>query len=240
MEPRPTLSSVIGAVAFCPHPPVLLPGIGRAGADEIAGVRDACRRAIRTVVTPPRSLVLIGSGTESRSYPATARGGLGRYGVPVEVTLGPQAAGPMQLPLSLTVGAWLIHDALGDRARATGFAVGPDWDGSAAADVFAAACRGDTEIALVVFGDGSGWRDAVTPDRLGERAASFDAAVAAALSIGDAPNLAVDADEAETLMVGGAMAWRAVACELDDRRWSARLDVDAAPFGVGYFVATWT
>jgi hypothetical protein len=146
----------------------------------------------------------------------------------------------MQLPLSLTVGAWLIHDALGDRAEAIGFAVGPDWDRSAAAGDFAATCSYDAEIALIVLGDGSGWRDAITPDRLGERAASFDAAVASALTAGAPEQLAVDAVEAETLLVGGAMAWRAVAGDLDGRRWSARLEVDVAPFGVGYLVATWT
>jgi uncharacterized protein len=231
---------VIGAVAFCPHPPALLPDVGRAGADELTDVRDACRRAIRTVVTPPRSVVLIGSGAESHTYPATAQGSLGAYGVPVEAALGPQGTGPMHLPLSLTIGAWLIHDALGDRAEAVGFAVGRGWDGSPAASEFAVACRGDAEIALLVLGDGSGWRDAVTPDRLGERAAAFDAAVAAALAAGDVTQLLVDAEEAEVLMVGGASAWRVIARDLDGRRWSPRLDVDVAPFGVGYFVATWT
>jgi hypothetical protein len=231
---------VIGAVAFCPHPPALLPDVGRAGAEELAGVRDACRRAIRAVVTPSRPVVLIGGGVESRTYSSTARGTLSRHGVPVEVALGPQGRGPAQLPLSLTIGGWLMHDALGDHAAVTGFAVGPDWEGSAAADDFAATCGADREIALIVLGDGSGWRDAITPDRLGERAASFDAAVAATLAAGAATQLAVDAAEAEALLADGAMAWRAVAGALDGRRWSARLDVDVAPFGVGYFVATWT
>ena len=227
-------------MAFCPHPPALVPDIGRAGAGELADVRRACRHAIRAVATPQRRVVLIGSGPESCSYGPTARGSLARYGAPVEVTLGGHGAGMAQLPLALTVGAWLIHDALAEHDQAIGFAVGPDWDSSEAAKDFAAACRGDADLALIVFGDGSGWRDAIAPDRLGERAASFDAAVAAALAHGDAAGLSVDADEAGALLAGGAPAWRAVARHLGDRRWIARLDVDAAPFGVGYFVATWT
>ena len=231
---------MIVAVAFCPHPPALVPDIGRAGAGEFADIRDACRRAIRAVATPQRRVVLIGSGPESCSYGGAARGSLGRYGVPVEVTLGKHGVGMAQLPLALTVGAWLIHDALTEHDQTIGFAVGPDWDASDAARDFTATCRGDADLALIVFGDGSGWREAITPDRLGDRAASFDAAVAAALALGDAAGLSVDADEAEALLAGGAPAWRAVARHLGDRRWTARLDVDAAPFGVGYFVATWT
>lgn len=231
---------MIGAVVFCPHPPALVPDVGRAAAGELAGVRAACRRAIRVVATAQRRVVLIGSGAVSCAYGSSARGNLDRYGVPVEATLGRHGSGTATLPLSLTVGAWLVHDALTDLGEVIGFAVGPDWDRSDAARVFTATCRGAVDIALIVLGDGSGWRDAVAPDRLGERAASFDAAVAAALADGDAARLDVDAAEADALLVGGAPAWRAVAHELGERRWAARVDVDAAPFGVGYFVATWT
>jgi hypothetical protein len=231
---------VIRAVAFCPHPPALVPDVGRAGAAELAGVRDACRRAIRTVANHGRRLLLIGGGPGSAAYAAAARGTLARYGVPVEAALGPHGTGSAQLPLSLTVGAWLIQDALGERAEAIGFAVGPDWVGSEAAQDFAAVCSDDAEIALIVLGDGSGWRDADAPDRLGERAASFDAAVAAGLAAADPTRLAVDAGEGEALMAAGAPVWRTVARSLEGRDWTAHLDLDAAPFGVGYFVATWT
>jgi hypothetical protein len=231
---------VIGAAAFCPHPPALVPEISQGAAPEFADLVAACRRAIRTVATPERRLVLLGPGAEPGSYPATAWGSLARYGVRVEVSLGGAPEGAPELPLSLTVGAWLVRDALGDEVSAIGFAVGSGWQQSAAAVQWAQLCRADEPTALIVLGDGSGWRNAVAPGRLGERAAGIDSAVAAALASGDPARLAVEPVEAAELIVGGVPAWHEAARSLGGRQWSARLEYDAAPFGVGYFVATWT
>ena len=40
--------------------------------------------------------------------------------------LGSDEPGPVELPLSLTIGAWLLRDALGPNCGATGWSVGPD------------------------------------------------------------------------------------------------------------------
>lgn len=234
-----TLSGVIAAVAFCPHPPALVPQVAQGAASDLAELRETCRRAIRTVATASRQVVLLGGGPRSFACASSARGSLARYGVPTGVSLGAPGHDPVDLPLSLTVGAWLVRVSLGE-VSARAFTVGPDWMDSAAAAEWNALSMSDTEIALIVLGDGSGWRGETTADRLGERAAAFDGDVSAALASGDPARLAVDSDDADALLVGGVAAWHAVGLVLAGRQWEASLDFDAAPFGVGYFVATWT
>src|SRR5579875_2839037 len=97
---------VVG-VAFCPHPPVLLPELARGAAGELDEVRSACRAAIRTAAGTAVQVVLVGSGPVSQRHGAGAVGSLAGFGADVRVALG--AAAPMGepvLPLSLTVGAW--------------------------------------------------------------------------------------------------------------------------------------
>lgn len=91
---------------------------------------------------------------------------------------------------------------------------------------------------LVVVGDGSARRTEKAPGYIDPRAAAYDAQVAAALRAGDPRMLAeLDPDHGAELMVGGLAAWTAVA-ELKRKR-TGRVLYNDAPYGVGYFVATW-
>jgi hypothetical protein len=91
---------------------------------------------------------------------------------------------------------------------------------------------------LVVVGDGSAKRTEKAPGYIDPRAAGYDAQVAAALRAGDPRMLAeVDFGLGAELMVSGVPAWTAVA-ELKRKR-NGRVLYDDAPYGVGYFVATW-
>lgn len=117
--------------------------------------------------------------------------------------------------------------------------VGPDFDQSAAAvELLRLAEEGD--IALLVLGDGSARRSVTAPGHLDERAASFDAAVAAAMGDGDAEALAeLDRDLGASLLATGVPAWRVAGSLLSARSYQATLLADVAPYGVGYFVASW-
>src|SRR5215468_5730246 len=85
------------AGAVCPHPPLLIPAaLGSAASD------------------PPAELRKVGGGAAEREYDADASGGLHAFGV--DVTVGP---GEPVLPLSLTVGRWLLERA-GILARGEG------------------------------------------------------------------------------------------------------------------------
>src|SRR5215472_366907 len=108
------------AAAVCPHPPLLIPAaIGAAASDPppaLGAVRDACEVAVRALtVAGPDLIAVVGGGPAGREYEAGAAGSLGEYGIPVTV-----GEGEPVLPLSLTVGRWLL-----DRAAIGGRAGGP-------------------------------------------------------------------------------------------------------------------
>jgi hypothetical protein len=165
---------------------------------------------------------------------------LSGFGVPGEIHLGaPTCGGELGLSPPLTIGAWLVRDALGPRSGARGFSVGPDFASSAAA-VELLKLAETSDVALIVLGDGSARRSTTAPGYLDERAAGFDAAVADALRSGDAGELEkLDGQLAAELLAGGVPAWHAAAAVLAEQTYTARLSYEQAPYGVGYFVATW-
>lgn len=225
---------MISAVAFVPQAPLLVPQVTGGITPELDELRAACRAAIIQVAGAGRQLVVIGSGPDDRRYEGTARGSLAGYGVALEVPLGRDGPGRVELPASLTVGAWLVRAALGPDTGAVGYSVAdglPDlWD--------------DVDRALVVVGDGSARRTEKAPGYLDERAAEFDAQIADALRRGQGNMLHPPGYPQEglhaALLVAGAPVWDAVAWLIESATWDAELLYDAAPFGVGYFVAVWT
>lgn len=228
---------ILGA-AFVPETPLLVPQVGQGAAPELDELRAACRAALATVAALSERICVVGSGPARREYPAGARGTLAGFGVPLTVALGGTAnadanadadAAPT-LPLSLTVGAWLLADALGRTPGVTACSV-TDADDS---------LPGLDDAALVVVGDGSARRSTAAPGYLDERAGAFDAAVARALAAGDPAALHVDAVLGAQLLAGGIAAWHAAARAMAGHRYDAQLLYDAAPYGVGYFAAVWT
>jgi hypothetical protein len=236
---------VISGVAFCPEPPLLVPAIAQGAAPELAVLREHCAQALRAVAADGRTLVLLGGAEASAWFPAPVAGTLAGFGLPGEIWLGtPNLNGTARpaavLPASLTVGAWLVAAALGADRGAFAVAAGPDFAGSAAGrrpDELAAR----RDLALVVLGDGSARRRTNAPGYLDERAADFDATVAAALSSGDPASLGkLDLALGGQLLAAGVRAWHAAGQVLGGRTYDAALRYDGAPYGVGYFVASWT
>jgi hypothetical protein len=220
---------VIFAAAFCPHPPVLVPAVAQGAAPELDDLRVACIAAVRRIASPGRRLVVIGTGASTQAYPATARGSFRGLGLPYEVPLGSDDDGSAKLPLSLTIGAWLVREALGPDTGAVGYAVS-GWAPSI-----------EGEAVLLVMGDGSARRSIAAPGYLDDRAEGFDRGVATALHSGDPAELAaLDGELGRDLLAAGVPAWQATASLLAGRQYSAELTYDDAPYGVGYFVATWT
>jgi len=222
---------VIQAVAFCPHPPLLVPEVAQGAAAELDELRAACRTAIARVAGLGRELLVIGSGDRWQQHGPSARGSLAGYGVSMEIPLGSDEPGPVELPLSLTIGAWLLRETLGPDCGARGLAVGEQ--GAGAAPAVAAS------TALLVMGDGSARRSASAPGYLDERAAGFDAQLVRALHSGAGEALDVDVPLGDELLAAAPRAWSAARPVLDDALYRSELLYDAAPYGVGYFVATW-
>ena len=228
-----SLFPVVAAVAFCPHPPVLVPELAQGAAAELGPLRAACRAAIRRVAASAGRLVVLGAGPRPAAHPAGAHGSFAGFGLDLGLRLGAGRTGPVgELPPALTVGAWLVRDALGPAQDVTAHSIGPDG---------AAPVRDWSDVALLVLGDGSACRSTAAPGYLDPRAAPFDAAVVAAVRSGDPAGLRPAAlPDATGLLAAGLPVWQAAAAVVEQAGWAAEVLYDAAPYGVGYLVATWT
>jgi hypothetical protein len=222
----------------CPHPPLLLPELARGAAGTLDGLLAACDAALADALAlRPHRVVVLGAGESTARFAAGARGAAAGFGAPDPAEL---ASAP-PLPLSLTVGRFLLTRSqwpgavefwsVADRATpgecvalGKGLADGP-------ATLF------------LVLGDGSGVGRNAPPGAAVPAAEPFDDAVWAALcAVDTAALLAVDVAEAQRLKAAGRAAWQVLAGAVDAAggAWSARARHRESPYGVGYFVVSWS
>jgi hypothetical protein len=239
----PTLLRVLVAASFAPHPPLLVPALAAGAAAELDPLRAACDLAVRRLLdAAPGLVVIVGGGPDAARWTDGDGGTFARYGVDLVVPLaGPVRAGRVGMPLSVTVGAWLLGRAgyAGDRLAFTVPAGAGEGDLAGwAADL----ADLDDRLGLLVMGDGTARRSAAAPGYADPRAAGYDAAVAAALRMGDAAALRVlDPDLGAHLLAAGVPAWRlAGAVAAAAPPLAAELLYADAPYGVQYLVAAWT
>ncbi len=204
-------------------------------------IRTACREAVERIgALDDRQLVLLGSSkpaSASAWHDPLAPGRLDAYGVAVG---GSRRAGEVDLPLSLSVGAWLVTDVLGPGRIGLGCSVGRDFASSQAAVELLALARSHS-VGLIVMGDASARRSERAPGYLDSRSQAFDLGVLAALQSGDGAALsALDPRLGEELLAAGVPAWRAAGALLEGSRYDSQVAYAGDPFGVGYFVAHWT
>ena len=232
------------AAAVCPNPPVLIPELASGLAHDLDGLRDACETAVdRLFEAEPEVLVIVGGadgdGLAMRYQPT---GSFRAYGVDLPVDLGTEDPGTAQpLPLSLLVAGWLLRDRP-LRPTRIAYANGPDASAEFCVKWGRALADDHARMAMLVMGDGSARRSVQAPGHFDERAAGYDAAVAAALASADHAALAaIDATASAELMAAGRTSWQVLAgaAEASGGRFSSGLLYDEAPYGVGYFVASW-
>ncbi|MEU9609183.1 class III extradiol dioxygenase subunit B-like domain-containing protein [Streptomyces sp. NPDC048057] len=233
------------AAAVCPCPPLLVPEVASGAAPELDAARDACARAVSALAAArPELLVVVGPTTAEAAgtYPSGTTGSFRGFGVGLDVRLGTAtpATGRASLPPALAVGAWLLQAAewatpvegLGVDERATSERCFEE--GRKIAD------RAE-RVALLAMGDASACRSLKAPGYLDERAADHDAAVARALAEADPAGLrALDASLAYELKAAGRPAWQVLAGAAEGAGLTGQMLYDDAPYGVGYFVASWT
>lgn len=219
-------------VAFLPHPPALVPGLTGGPVAELEPLRRAATEAMEWLLSEvPQRIWLLGAGPVEETFVASARGTMGGYGVPMSVGSG----GGQRLPLSLTVGWWLL-----DTAGYAGDRMAISLPSGLSGDRLDEVARTVDADAVLVLGDGSARRHEDAPGTLHPAGSEFDASVAAALSAGDAACLAgLDPGLGEEVQAAGVPAWRLAGRLIGDRPVEAALTRHCAPFGVGYFVATW-
>ena len=236
------------AGAVCPHPPLLIPAaLGSAASDPPAELRKVTAAAARAVAglaaAQPEVIVVAGGGAAEREYGADASGGLHAFGVGVTV-----GAGDPVLPLSLTVGRWLLeYVGILDRdgIRAGGVPV-------VFQEVARSAAAGDClklgriiadrapRVALLTMGDACARPAREAPGVPDPDAQDYDWEVAEALAAADARWLArLDPALDEELVVAGRAAWQVLAGAAGGHRMQGRLLCMSAPYGVTYLVAAW-
>ncbi|MCW2751176.1 MAG: hypothetical protein JWR83_2286 [Aeromicrobium sp.] len=199
---------------------MLVPEVASGAADDLAQLRQACDDTVASLIAlDPDRIVVLGSGDLAGDRDESAGGTFAGFGVYV------RAGGATdELPLSLTIGAWLLDRAgwSGPRTYSTGE---PDTEG---------------RVALLVMADGSAKRTTEAPGYFDERAEAFDSAIASALATGDAATLAgLDLALGAELWAAGTPALKTLGQMTKDAAITPRLRCDTAPFGVGYWVAEW-
>ncbi|MFI5534440.1 class III extradiol dioxygenase subunit B-like domain-containing protein [Kitasatospora sp. NPDC051853] len=227
------------AAAVCPCPPLLVPEVAAGAASELDALRETCLEAVREL-GDVELVVVVGAGPEGGVWTEGGIGSFHRYGVPRVVRLpGAVAEGPELAP-SLTVGAWLLEQA-GITVPTHACAVPAD----APVERLTGLGEGLAELAdrvgLLVLGGGSACRTVKAPGYLDERAEPYDAHAAKALAEADTEALrALDPVLSAELQADGRAPWQVLAGAAQGARLSGRLRYDEAPYGVGYFVASWS
>jgi hypothetical protein len=230
------------AAAVCPHPPLLIPeATGSPGAAdaELGRLRIACHQAVAALVAErPDLIAVVGAARLTAEYPPQAPGRLHDYGVPF--TVGDH--GEPALPLSLTIGKWLLASHPAPPAA---------WWGIAA-DTPPAECLRlggklallAPRVALLALGDGPARRARAAPRAADPEADRYDDQLAGALAAADPAALAaLDPGEDPALEIAGRAAWQVLAGAAGDEQsqhaFDAELRYRGAPFEVSYVVASW-
>lgn len=142
------------------------------------------------------------------------------------------------LPVSLAVGRsllggcpvpWMLRGVGGDESRDRCLELGRELR------------EGGRPAGLLVVADGSARRSEKAPGHLDPSAIDLDARIGAALTAADAGALLrLDPAACERALVAGRAAWQVMAAACEDRPWQAQVLYEEDPFGVAYWVVTWT
>ncbi|WP_089153788.1 hypothetical protein [Micromonospora sp. NBS 11-29] len=232
------------AAAVCPHPPLIVPELAGAAAPELDDLRAAADAAVtRLLAAGPEAILLVGGGPATVRFGASEHGSLRPYGLDRHVRLWKvNCAGGDRLPLSLTVGAWLLNRSRTELPRLAR-SVAVDATPAEAAELGATLIADDDpRCALLVLGDGSACRGVTAPGYDDPRAGAYDEGVAAALADADVEALrGLDPVLSAELRVAGRAAWQVLAgaVRAAGGNWRGELGYHRAPYGVAYFVANW-
>jgi hypothetical protein len=208
-------------------------------------VRSACHAAVADLVrTEPDLIVVVGGAATSRTYDGSSAGSLSEFGIPFTT-----GSGQPVLPLSLTVGAWLLRRALagggpGGRPQTVPrlrlLAVARDTPAAACLQLGAELARQAQRVAVLAMGDASARKAAGIPGAPDPAAEHYDADVAAALAAAEPGRLAgLDPALDDELKIAGRAAWQVLAGAGAGGRLRGMLRCAAAPFDVSYLVASW-
>ncbi|MCK0440444.1 hypothetical protein MUG78_13515 [Gordonia alkaliphila] len=238
---------MLAQIAVIPSAPLLVPELAGPDAVDTEPVRAAVRAAGERLAAAAARWIAVGVGAPAPGGFRTD-GDFGAFGVPVPVRLAADGSGggDAPLPLSMLLAAWLGERVTPPPQSIRPVAVDPAATAAACADLGArllTEAAGAEPMGLLVVADGPTALSPTAPGG-GERASAWalqrtlEAAVAAA----DGGALAaLSAADCAAEGVGTRAAWQVLGGVLDGLPGAAaEVDYAAAPFGVGYLVATVT
>ena len=254
------------AAAVVPHPPLLVPELGRGASAELAALRAACLRAAEATLEEAGALVLVVGGPVWALARPGATASFAPYGADVRVVL-PAAAGDGQewlepdrlagalagvlpeparldaLPLSLAVAAWLLARRGRPGPPLAALTVPASLAGGEAAALgraLALAASPHGRVGLLAMGDLSARRGAAAPATPHPAADAFDHQAGRAVRDGQ-PCRLLDLDPAlaATLRVAGLAPLHVLAGALEQAGpLRGAVLYENAPYGGGYLVGT--
>jgi len=232
------------AAAVCPHPPLLIPeatGAPGAADPELNRLRAACRNAVAALLAEPSDLIVVAGGAErTAEFPPHTPGRLHDFGIPF--TIGPEPGDAEPLPLSLTIGKWLLAEHGAPPAAWWGIASdAPPAECLQLGEKLAALAP---RVALLAMGDGPARRARAAPHAADPEADRYDDQVSGPLAAADPAALAaLDPRVDRPLEIAGRAAWQVLAGAAGEEQgqdaFDAELRYRGAPFEVSYVVASW-
>jgi hypothetical protein len=231
---------VLAAAAVCPHPPLLVPEVmGAAGPHrdgDLGALLAACDAAVlELAAAEPDVIVVVGGAERTAAYDGSAAGTLREYGVSYTV-----GAGDPVLPLSLTLGSWLLRRAGVAGGRARFQAVARDTPVADCLLLGAELARLAPRVAMLAMGDGPARRAVRIEGAADPDVERYEAEVAAALGGADPARLARLAPALDDeLLVAGRAAWQVLAGAAQRQRLAGQLRCAVAQYEVSYLVASW-
>jgi hypothetical protein len=226
---------VLTAIALTPTAPVLIPELAGAAADDVAEFRDT---ALTAAATLPDRWIAVGVGADDLLIEPDSRGTFAGFGADVPVTLAPGAVRELRpLPLCALIAGWL-------RGQVRPQAVVRVQVFRADLDAESAIARGrelraeldalPEPVGVLVLADGANTLTQSAPGGFDPAARDVQTGLDDALAAGTPDRLAGLPDG-----VIGRVAYQVLAGLAPAPRAAAEL-VRGAPYGVGYFVGTWT
>ena len=234
------------AAAVCPHPPLLIPEatgtpglgvLGVPGDPELTRLRTACDQAIEALLAErPDLIVVVGADPKTprtSEYPPGAMASLREFGVPF--TMG---TGSPTLPLSLTIGKWLLSRA--EPAPTAWWGIAADAAPAECLELGEKLAALAPKVAMLTMGDGPGRRARRAPGAPDPDADRYDDHLAASLAAPDPAALAaLDPVQDDNLFVACRAACQVLAGGAGRDPFDAILRYRGVPFEVTYVVASW-
>ena len=227
---------MLAAIALTPSAPVLVPELAGAAAAEVAEFHDA---AIAAAATLPNRWIAIGVGQTDQIFEPATRGTFAGYGVDVPVTLSADAPQVItDLPLCALIAGWLRGQSnAAARVQVRVYAADHDVDAALARGraLRAAIDEAADPIGVLVVADGANTLTQSAPGGYDPDSEPLQTALDDALATGNA--VALTRLPNGTI---GRVAYQVLAGLIEPKPLAAKEFLRGAPYGVGYFVGTWT